>query len=501
MSLVEHPTKNKLASDLSESEQRIRALRAAGKSLKTSRVTSYIQGDGSASGQIKKLFESYKPLAYQLPWEVLDYVELLATYNPDYSQAVENIKMLANSGHELFVDAGSELRQRRVKELLESKARTIQEPHGGIDGVIDKLLDQAATFGAMAGEWILSESLDDVVDFIDINPKVIRFFWEENDQRYAPYQKLSGLQLQQAKEEGRELRANCLKLNEQTFRYYAFDAAPSSPYGTPPFLAALSNIAIQRDMVHNMAQIVKKIGLLAVIDLTIERLAPNPGESDDAFALRAGEYLDQYVSVAEEMVRDGGLVHFDDVEAQTWSIGGNAAGATNIHKANEELVFSGLKSMPSVQGRSFSTTETYAGVAYEIVLRNTMKYQRAVKRMIESGYWLMVTLSPGVEQPNSISLGFKPNRTLNRLQEAQAENKEIENSHMLWFLGIIDQMQVANRHGENAPKKPLDEPPAPPKGTPKESDSEDETEVVSEEKSYTHVISNEDKDDERFAEE
>jgi hypothetical protein len=49
------------------------------------------------------------------------------------------------------------LQQRRIKDLLEEKARTIQESHGGIDGVIDKLLDQAATFGAMCGEWILNE--------------------------------------------------------------------------------------------------------------------------------------------------------------------------------------------------------------------------------------------------------------------------------------------------------------------------------------------------------
>jgi hypothetical protein len=500
------PSKLKrLASDLSEDEQRIRALRAAGKSLKTSRVTSAEVGEPTATNQVKKLFQSYKGLSYGLPWETLDYVELLATYNPDYSQAVENIKMLANSGHELFIVANSELRQRRVKELLENKARTIQEAHGGIDGVIDKLLDQAATYGAMCGEWVLNDELTDVIDFIDINPKVIRFFWDDDEGRYLPYQMLFGTQLQKARDEGKTLINNCVKLNELTFRYFAFDAAPGSPYGTPPFLAALSNIAIQRDMVHNMAQIVKKIGLLAVIDLTIERLSPQPGESDDDFAIRAGEYLDQYVTVAEEMVRDGGMVHFDDVTTTTWNIGGNAAGATNIHKANEEMVFSGLKSMPSVQGRSYSTTETYAGVAYEIILRNTRKYQRAAKRMIESGYWLMVTMAPGIEQPNSISLNFQENRTLNRLGEAQAEAAEIANSHMLWYLGIIDQIQVANRHGENEPKEAFDRPPSPPKGASgkqddTQSNSDSGTAPVSEGKAHTRLLSSEDEDEQDFAE-
>lgn len=448
-----------LADRMHESEQRLAAVRAAGAAVKTGR-TSAILGDSNATGAlgaIQRLFRAYEPLAYQLPWQILDYVEILSTYNPDYSQAVENIKMLSNSGHELIVMADSDLEVRRTKDLLEGKAASIQESHGGIDGVIDKLLDQAATYGAMCGEWVLNETMTDIVDFADLNPKKIRFFWIEEDQRYAPFQKVTSKQAKDAEKAGQEVKGDCVRLNEITFRYYAFDAAPGSPYGVPPFLAALGNIAIQRDMVHNMAQIVKKIGLLGVVDLKIERLTPLPGETDEAYAARAGSYLDAYVGIAEEMVKEGGIVHFDDVDASAWQIGGNAAGATNIHKANEEMVFSGLKSMPSVQGRSYSTTETYAGVAYEIILRNTFKYQRACKRMIESGYWLIATLNG--RKPSSISLQFKTNRSLNRLQEAQAEKVEISNAYMLWLLGIIDQMMLAHRLGYNEPKTPLEEPP------------------------------------------
>jgi hypothetical protein len=233
----------------------------------------------SASNSVLGAMASYAPLGYMLPFQILDHIELLATYNPDYSQAVENIKTLANSGHELFVDAGSELQQRRIKDLLEEKARTIQESHGGIDGVIDKLLDQAATFGAMCGEWILSEDLTDVVDFVDVSPKSIRFFFDETKGRYTPWQKVTAGQESEARRNGQRTRAGCVELNELTFHYYAFDAAPQSPYGTPPFLAALGGIAIQQDMVANMSQIVKKIGLLGIIDVIVKQLPPEPGES------------------------------------------------------------------------------------------------------------------------------------------------------------------------------------------------------------------------------
>lgn len=437
-----------------------RALRAAGRGIKTGRVTSSFPGEsgkGNVKTQLDALYNQYAPLAYNLPWEVLEYVDLLATYNPDYSQAVENIKMLANSGHEVFVDAESDLQKKRIKDGLELMARTVQESHGGVDGVINKLLDQGAVFGAMCGEWVLNDELTEVVDFVDLSPKKIRFFWDEQLQVWAPYQVVNGKQLQEARKNGQEVRGTCVRLNTETFCYYAFDAAPDVPYGTPPFLAALTNIAIQRDIVHNLAQIVKKIGLLGMVDVSIERLDPLPGESEVDYAARAGSYLDDYVDVAEEMVRDGGLVHFDDVKTTMQQLGGNAAGATNIHKANEELLMSGLKSMPSVQGRSYSTTETYAGVAYDIIIRNTYKYQNAVKRVIERGYWLQASMQ-GM-RPTKISLHFNENRSLNRLQEAQSEAAEIRNQFMLWVMGIIDQNDAAQNLGYSQPKTPMEEPP------------------------------------------
>jgi hypothetical protein len=103
---------------------------------------------------------------------------------------------------------------------------------------------------------------------------------------------------------------------------------------------------------------------------------------------------------------------------------------------------------------SYSTTETYAGVAYEIILRNTAKYQRAAKRLIEKGYWLMATMWG--ETPAGIKITFNENKTLTRLQNAQAEKVEIDNQASLWALGIILQTDVSQNLGYNEPKTPYD---------------------------------------------
>lgn len=421
---------------------------------------SAYQNDPAASRPLQTLKQQYANLAYQLPWEILDYVEMLCRFNPDWSQAADNIRTLANSGHELYIDAGSEAQARAIKDRLEEKARIIEERSGGIDGLIDKLLHQASTYGAMCGEWVLNDTLDDVVSFAEVNPKNIRFFWNEEFNEWRPFQKVTITQAQEAAAKGQEVRnMTYVALNVNTFFYYSFDPAPGSPYGVPPFVAAIANTAIQRDMVINMAQIVKKTGLLGIIDFVVKALPQEPGEDDEAYSARANQYLDEYVEAIQNMVRDGGIVHFDDSEAKTYNITGNSAGATAIFKQNEELIFSGLRSMPSVQGRSYSTTETYAGVAYDIIIRNTRRYQRACKRIIEAGYWLMV-MAWGLEnRVTKINLVFNSNKTLHRLQNANSELLEIKNSLLLWAAGIIDQQDMAQRHGYDSVKRAFDEPP------------------------------------------
>lgn len=417
------------------------------------RPQSVVTAPGSRN-KIDKVFEQYAQLGYRLQFEVLDHIELIARYNPDMSQAIENTRTLSNSGHELYVDGKSDLQKKRAKEYLEEQSKSINKSSGGIDGLIDKLLWQGATFGAMCGEWILSDDLTEVVDFVDLNPKWIKFWWDDDEMYsgWAPYQEVKPEQAKEAEGKGQKVRLKrFVRLDPLTFHYFAFDSPPNNPYGTPPFLSALRNIAIQEDMMDNMSQIVKKMGLLGIVDMSIEPLTQTRGESNEDFSARAGLFLTQYAQACEDMITEGGLVHFSDAEVKTQSITGNAAGATNIFKQNEEQVFSGLKSMPSVQGRSYSTTETYAGVAYDIIIRNTWRYQRAVKRMIETGYWLMLNLK-GMPA-TKVSLEFKPNKTLHRLQNAQALLLEIKSALQLWATGVLDQEGFAQYIGFSSIKK------------------------------------------------
>lgn len=440
-----------------------RGMRAGGNEAKPSAVVG-----PAVFNNVTGLFQSYSPMAYMMPFELLDYIELLAVYNPDYSQAVENIRTLANPGHTLIIDSTKGVSARLKKRIWEKNLQ-IQHRHGGINGLIDKLLWQCAVYGCCAGEFVANEDMTDIVDFIDVNPKTVRFFWEVEPEldpwnygpHWAPYQRATAQQIVAAKANGQEVKNGAyVKLNEITFQYFAFNAAPGSPYGVPPFLAALNNIAQQRDMMFNMGSVVKKLALLGLIDIKVEPLKMRAGETQEAFTTRAQGYIDQYASMAAQMLDDGGLVHFNDSEITSTNLSGNAAGATNIFTQNEEQVFSGLKAMPSLHGRNYSTTETYAGVSYDIMIRNSGRYQNAVKMMIEYGYYLMAQMWG--EKVDKIQIKFWQNKSLQRRETAQAEHYEILNVLFKWAAGFINQVDGAHELGYAEPETIYEEVPANP---------------------------------------
>jgi hypothetical protein len=59
-------------------------------------------------------------------------------------------------------------------------------------------------------------------------------------------------------------------------------------------------------------------------------------------------------------------------------------------------------------------------------------------------------------------LEFKSNKSLHRLQDAQAFRLEIFNALLLWAMGIINQQAVAQTLGYQDPIKNFDEPPQSP---------------------------------------
>ncbi len=381
----------------------------------------------SGIGRVSSFYNIKTP---KFPLEFLKILELLAIWNPDLSQALAIIVNLGNTGHEIHVDGGkAETVVNRINDLAASVYRT----GGGMDGLVNHFLRQIAMMGALSGEWVVADTISNgISDVVVVPVRTIRFKYE--DGKYLPHQYTGG-----------GIGSAYVALNPVTYSYSPVQTMDDSPYGIPGFYAALKNIEVQIDAVGGMSHIIRKMGLLGFLDVSLKIPERKAGEGEEAFRKRLSSRLDDYAKAFTSNFSKGVAVHYEDQALKHNNIGSTAAAAAKaIFNLNEEQIFSALDIPPSMAGRSYSTTETYAEVDYDRFTTRLGNYRRQIKRFMEKGYNLDLALS-GIKA--DVSVVFNENSGFKEGEKATAEGKQIENVISKRDAGFINDDEAAREIG------------------------------------------------------
>lgn len=380
------------------------------------------------------------------PFEFLEILQPLGIFNPDISQALSIWVNLGNTGHEISVDAKN---PEPVLQRLNWLAANIYRTGGGVDSLVNHFLRQIPLMGALSGEWVVAPNVTDgMVDVAVVPVKSIRFRYE--DGVWAPYQ-LSSIITGDS--------MGYTRLNPLTYSYAPLQTDDGCPYGIPPFYAALKNVETQIDAMGNIASIIRKMGLLGFLDVSLEVPERKPAESDESYLVRIQKRLQDYAKAYQQNLSKGVAVHYKDQEIKHNAVApGAAGGAKQIFDLNEEQIFSAIDIPPSMAGRSYSTTETYAEVDYQRLTTKLVNARRIVKRFLEKGYALDLLLR-GIDA--RVSVAFHPDSGYKALEQAQADEAKINNVLSKRDGGIINDDEAARELGyEKATgRRPGDTPP------------------------------------------
>ena len=408
----------------------------------TSLPVGRVSVDNVTFGQmIRELSGEMSSACTVFPLEYLDLMHNLSLVNPDVAQMVDNIIQLGNTGHKVMVQASNESSETKILDELNRFGQVIFNRYGGVDGFINSSLAQIARGGAISVEWIVNEAITSIDRAIFVPLKEIRFLYDGESGRYLPHQKTSDLTQGQS---------GLIQLNTLTYQYCPMQALDNSPYAVPPILAALESVVIQRDIIKNLRFISKKMGLLGFVNFLIKAPKQIPGESSTKYVSRCQTFLDEQAERMKHNYRDGIAVGFmDSFSVEHHSITGNAQGAKELFEMNEQQVFSGLKADPALHGRTYSTTETYAGVVYEKMLSIISNYQRTMKAVLEYGYKLHLRLL-GLDY-RDLWIEFEPSQSLNAERDEETYGTKLTNLKLLYDQGIINQNQFAQEAGYDAP--------------------------------------------------
>lgn len=364
-----------------------------------------------------------------VPFETLEFLTKVALINPDLNHATTNLINLANNGHSLVLDAASDAIIAKAHARLNERAQNLYPRCAGIDGLINHYLAQIAVTGAISSEDMVSKNRDGVERVVIVPTQRIRFKYLNGE--YKPHQLLRDGKL--------------IELNEQTYSYFAFRTAQNSPYAIPLYLAAVENILAQRDMQTNLNFIMRKFGLLGLVALTLKAQPKKPAESEGEHSARKERYLAQVLTALQKNFLQGLMVKFEDQTLEHHNITGEARGSKDVWDLNEQQIASGMGVDPTIIGRNYTSTETFANVTYMFLIRQANNIRMLAKRRMEKTYRLDLRLQ-GL-QVDDLSLQFNENPARDPLAEAQARETRERAIFAKVNAGVIDPDTAAQELG------------------------------------------------------
>lgn len=388
-------------------------------------------------------------------FEVIPVIRKLIKVNPDMGQAVHNVITLGNTGHKIFFDrsVGEPLVQ-KMRAHLKNRQDDWASGQAGMNGVVNKMFAQLLIGGALSNEWVPNIDLNGIQAVILVNPEDIRFKLEKNNIKYSPYQRVKNNFLANNAQQIDYL--NLVKLNPQTYKYYALNGDTEIPYGFPPYLAAMERIESQTKMNTNIDFVVDQLGMLGFLQALIGKPDKEDGETNVQYDARLDQLLAETKARLNEGVKDGSVIGFqDDAAFDYHSISKGYDQALALFKNNELQIASGLKQDATLWGRDYNTSETQITVIFIKMLSELANIQNIIKTNLEFGYALELRLAGF----NFDSLEVKFNRST--LQDdykyQQGQELKIKNVKDKMIMGIINQDQAADEldYDEPAEAQPM----------------------------------------------
>lgn len=220
-----------------------------------------------------------------------------------------------------------------------------------------------------------------------------------------------------------------------TFFWGILDPDADSPYETPPFLPALQAVLFNMSVMQDLQRIVKRVAFpritIKIVEATLRKYAPAHVQFDET--LMANWMNEQRASIGtalKNLAPEDAAVFFDSIDVDMLETKNNATvDYKPLIQVIDQRVITGLKSLPTILGRQFSSSQTLSGVEALLYAKSVKCVQDVTISMLERALTLClqlegiksfakckygeVSLRPPAELETFLQL--KQNRTLKNL--------------------------------------------------------------------------------------
>ena len=368
-----------------------------------------------------------------VPVALLKVISKMTIMDSEFSKAVMNFQSIANTGHDILIEA-PESKIIKALERLNTLARILN-----IDSRINDIIDQISRNGAGSIEPCINNSFTGVDKFVMVPPYSIRFLKIFGN--WAPHQLLEHNLLN-------DTNNLLIPLNPITYRYEALQRLDNSPYGIPPFLAALTPKMMDQEIWAEFKRILKNMTLFG---RTFAKIPPppeqEPNETPEQFRQRYQEYICWIVDELAPTSTEGFTGLPNDLDLENFSVAQDLRGVNEVIDRVNRRLYSGLKSDPGLHGDHTNRTETFLSVIYKVLVHYSSNIRQIAKRMIEHVYNLDLLLGGIFIENERVSLSFNENSSLKPNIDGLAERYKVLNVKDKLNIGMVSPDRAAQELG------------------------------------------------------
>ncbi len=390
------------------------------------------------TAQLTQLRSSIGVISPTIAPEFIDVLFALSVANPLLSEVVFDGVTLANSGHTISIEAGSDAAIDAA--LDEINGLTARMHVGGLNGWFNVALYQLMVTGALSHEWVVLDDLDGLKRSKFVPVQSIRFVASpEHDGTFVPIQ------------QRRNFDGVDVILNPVTYHYRSLLQFENVPYAIPPFLGAIEALFIQRDMLSQIGVLAAKVGLIGVLQFLMKPPQQDlaNGETDEDYGIRLKKVLTEAKDELKKNMQGGVFVGFEGSHTIDHSpISSGADGVDKLWDRVDIMAHSGANTDPSLHGRNFSRTETHIKQIFQKKVRQLKSMRRVLTQSVHEGFALHLQLA---DIDATATVLWEPIDTFDAEADEEVRKLQIENVSKLYNEGVISQEQKAQMLGFDAP--------------------------------------------------
>lgn len=362
----------------------------------------------------------------------------LSKIDPDMSTGIWNFLRLANSGLKITaVDMkgvpspkGQEMLNvmcRRIAGLDNYKDWSLVKP---VELVASQLAKYVLVRGGCALETVLGKDRR-VNELCVIDPLRVTF-------KHTGVGKFIPQML--------DVNGNYISLDIPTFMWNVLDQDADDPYETPPFLPAVSAILFNIAFMQDLERIVKKMAYpriaIKIVEATLRKFAPLIAQSDET---KMAEWLQQQKasigSALRNLAPEDAAVFFDSIQIDVLESKHNSTiDFRPLKEVIDQRIISGLKSMPTILGRQFGSSQTIGGVEALLYSKSIASVQEVVSVCLTRALTLCLRLEGhlGYVKVSYAPVNLKPENELETFRVLK-QSRILE----LLSLGFISDAEAA----------------------------------------------------------